>query len=332
MWRRHAVLSAWTQPGNINIWKSGKTASMAVSRSGNSGWAVSGRGGVLGALVSIGVVVSIAGCGTAMTPAPIVEQSTGGASSPALIPTTPPGAGSVAGPAAIAPVQADAGPGFYRVKPGDTLYGIARAQKQRPSDLIKWNTLPESKQVNIDQLLRVAPPGSTGTAASGDDWSKQASAAASKAGPPIIGAPPATASNNNAPADTSTPAINSKGAWLTWPAQGDVITKFGESGSKGIDIGGKLGEPVKAAAAGRVVYAGSGLRAYGQMIIVKHSNDFLTAYAHNGKLLVKEGDTVRQGATIAEMGNGPSNKPLLHFELRKSGQAVDPVPSLKKAG
>jgi len=306
---------------------------MAVSRSGNSGWAVNGRGGVLGALVSIGVAGSIAGCSTALTPAPIVEQSTGGTSSPALIPTTPPGAGSAAGPAAIAPVQAEAGPGFYRVKPGDTLYGIARAQKQRPSDLIKWNNLPESKQVNIDQLLRVAPPDSTGTAANSDDWSKQASAAsASKAGPPIIGAPGAAASNNNAPADTSTPAINSKGAWLMWPAQGDVITKFGEGGSKGIDIGGKLGEPVKAAAAGRVVYAGSGLRAYGQMIIVKHSNDFLTAYAHNGKLLVKEGDTVRQGATIAEMGNGPGNKPLLHFELRKSGQAVDPVPSLKKAG
>ncbi|SAL12972.1 peptidase [Caballeronia udeis] len=304
---------------------------MAVSRSGNSGWAVNGRVGVLGALVSIGVAVSIAGCSTALTPAPIVDQSTGGTSSPVVIPTTPPNAGPT-GPVAVAPpVQADAGPGFYRVKPGDTLYGIARAQKQRPSDLIKWNNLPESKQVNIDQLLRVAPPGST-PSASTDDWSKQASSAAgSKSAPPIIGAPPATANNNPAP-DTSTPAINSKGAWLAWPAQGDVITKFGEGGSKGIDIGGKLGEPVKAAAAGRVVYAGSGLRAYGQMIIVKHSNDFLTAYAHNSKLLVKEGDTVRQGAPIAEMGTGPNNKPLLHFELRKSGQAVDPVPSLKKAG
>ena len=94
---------------------------MAVSRSGNTGWAVNGRGGVLGALVSIGVAVSIAGCSTALTPAPIVEQSTGGTSSPALIPTTPPGTGS-AGPVALAPpVQADAGPGFYRVKPGDTL-------------------------------------------------------------------------------------------------------------------------------------------------------------------------------------------------------------------
>ncbi len=313
---------------------------MAVSRSGNTGWAVSARGGVLGALVSIGVVMSVAGCSTALTPAPIVEQSTGGPSSPTSIPTTPP----VAGPGVITtPVQPDAGPGFYRVKPGDTLYGIARVQKQRPSDLIKWNNLPESKQVNIDQLLRVAPPGSAGssTTAGSDDWSKSAasssSATASKAGPPIIGSPAATASNNasaktNEAPDTSTPAISSKGAWLTWPAQGDVVTKFGESGSKGIDIGGKLGEPVKAAAAGRVVYAGTGLRAYGQMIIVKHSNDFLTAYAHNSKLLVKEGDTVRQGATIAEMGTGPTSKPLLHFELRKSGQAVDPVPSLKKAG
>ena len=305
---------------------------MAVSRSGNSGWAVIGQVGVLGALVSIGV----AGCSTALTPAPIVEQSTGGAAPPIVLPTTPPGGAPIAGPGAIAPpVQPEAGPGFYRVKPGDTLYGIARAQKQRPSDLIKWNNLPESKQVNIDQLLRVAPPGSTPpgtTAASTDDWSKQASSAAgSKSGPPIIGAPAATANNTSAP-DTSTPAINSKGAWLAWPAQGDVITKFGEGGSKGIDIGGKLGEPVKAAAAGRVVYAGSGLRAYGQMIIVKHGSDFLTAYAHNSKLLVKEGDVVRQGAPIAEMGTGPSNKPLLHFELRKSGQAVDPVPSLKKAG
>jgi lipoprotein NlpD len=326
---------------------------MAVMRSGNSRLAASGRVSALGALVSIGMVavsatsvVLVAGCSSATTPAPIVDRSTGGTSAPASIPTTP----SVSGATAVAPVQAEAGPGFYRVKPGDTLYGIARAQKQRPADLIKWNTLPESKQVNIDQLLRVAPPGST--PASGDDWSKSSAAAAasanaSKSGPPIIGGasssvPAAATASSNATAnaaspkaeapDTSTPSVNAKGAWLAWPVEGSVITKFGESGSKGIDIGGKVGEPVKAAAAGRVVYAGNGLRAYGNMIIVKHSSDYLTAYAHNSKLLVKEGDTVRQGAPIAEMGTGPSNKPLLHFELRKSGQAVDPVPSLKKAG
>jgi lipoprotein NlpD len=313
--------------------------------------AASGPVSVLGALVSTGAwvvsaisvssVISLGGCSSATTPAPIVDRSTGGTSAPASISTTP----SVA---IAPPVQAEAGPGFYRVKPGDTLYGIARAQKQRPADLIKWNNLPESKQVNIDQLLRVAPPGST--PAGGDDWSKSSAAAASanasKSGPPIIGgasasASAATASSNataNAPSakaeapDTSTPSVNAKGTWLAWPAEGSVITKFGESGSKGIDIGGKVGEPVKAAAAGRVVYAGNGLRAYGNMIIVKHSSDYLTAYAHNSKLLVKEGDTVRQGTPIAEMGTGPSNKALLHFELRKSGQAVDPVPSLKKAG
>jgi len=309
---------------------------MAVLRSGNSRVAAGGRGSVVGALVSIGVVVLVAGCSSAITPAPIVDRSTGGVAAPTSIPTTTP----VAGAAVAPPVQPDAGPGFYRVKPGDTLYGIARAQKQKPADLIKWNNLPESKQVNIDQLLRVAPPGST--PAGTDDWSKSAAAAnASKSGPPIIGgastaAAPAVSASSAATAKAeaadTTPTVNAKGAWLAWPAEGSVITKFGESGSKGIDIGGKVGEPVKAAAAGRVVYAGNGLRAYGNMIIVKHSSDYLTAYAHNSKLLVKEGDTVRQGTPIAEMGTGPTNKPLLHFELRKSGQAVDPVPSLKKAG
>jgi lipoprotein NlpD len=297
---------------------------MAVTCSGTKGWAGFGVTGGLAALV----VTGIAGCSSALTPAPIVDMSSGGRP-PVVISGTPPGP---AGPVAAAPpapaLLPDAGPGFYRVKPGDTLYGIARAQKQRPADLIKWNNLPASLQVNIDQLLRVAPPGASGTATASstasDDGSKPAVAA--KPAPGIVepDAPRASAS--------STPAVSAKGAWLAWPAQGDIVTKFGEGGSKGIDIGGKLGEPVKAAAAGRVVYAGTGLRAYGPMIIVKHSNDYLSAYAHNSKLLVKEGDVVKQGTTIAEMGPGPNDKPMLHFELRKSGQAVDPVPSLRKAG
>ena len=124
-------------------------------------------------------------------------------------------------------------------------------------------------------------------------------------------------------------ATSGKGFSLAWPTQGDVVTKFGAGGSKGIDIAGKQGAPVKAAAPGKVVYAGSGLRAYGQMIIVKHGGDYLTAYAHNSKLLVHEGDTVKQGMTIADMGTGADGKPMLHFEVRKSGQAVDPMPLLK---
>jgi lipoprotein NlpD len=211
------------------------------------------------------------------------------------------------------------------VKPGDTLYGIARAQKQKPADLIRWNNLPPSMQVNIDQLLRVAPPGAV--SASADDWNKSSSQ------PPLLGVAPGAAEPKAAPpaAHEEAPAVSKGDIALAWPAQGDVVTKFG-GGSKGIDIEGKVGAPVKAAAPGKVVYAGSGLRAYGQMIIVKHSGDYLTAYAHNSKLLVREGDTVKQGATIAEMGVGTNNKPLLHFELRKSGQAVDPLASLGKGG
>jgi lipoprotein NlpD len=301
---------------------------MAVTCSRTKEWAAPGIAGVWTALVALG----LAGCSTALTPAPITDMSTGGtaATAQASVPAPVP----VAGPVAPAPLP-DAGPGFYRVKPGDTLYGIARAQKQRPSDLIKWNTLPASLQVNIDQLLRVAPPGAAGTAtastASPDEWSKSASP--SKGAPGIVEPDGGSGASASASASASaTPSASPKGAWLLWPASGDIITQFGEGGSKGIDIGGKLGEPVKAAAAGRVVYAGTGLRAYGPMIIVKHSNDYLSAYAHNSKLLVKEGDMVKQGTTIAEMGSGPNNKPLLHFELRKSGQAVDPVPSLKRAG
>jgi lipoprotein NlpD len=295
---------------------------MAVTCSGTKGWATLGVASVWAALVAGG----IAGCSTALTPAPITDMSTGGNVTAAQASPSDP----VVGPVATAPLP-DAGPGFYRVKPGDTLYGIARAQKQRASDLIKWNNLPASLQVNIDQLLRVAPPGAAGTStastASPDDWSKSASG--SKGAPGIVEPDGGT----GAPASVSSaPSESPKGAWLLWPASGDIVTKFGEGGSKGIDIGGKLGEPVKAAAAGRVVYAGTGLRAYGPMIIVKHNSDYLSAYAHNSKLLVKEGDMVKQGTTIAEMGSGPNNKPVLHFELRKSGQAVDPMPSLKRAG
>jgi lipoprotein NlpD len=307
---------------------------MAVMRSGLfrlTAWAV-----VCGA--------GLAGCSSALTPAPVVERSTGGDVSAAVQSTT----GTSAAPAptppvAAAPAVAPAGPGFYRVKPGDTLFGIARTFKQKPADLVKWNNLPESRQVNIDQLLRVAPPGATAAATASDDWSKPgaAPATAKSAQPPLLaGAAPATSATSATP--PATPAVKpapepspaepeaaGKGISLAWPIQGDVITKFGASGSKGIDIAGKVGSPVKAAAPGKVVYAGSGLRAYGQMIIVKHSGDYLTAYAHNSKLLVHEGDTVKQGTTIADVGTGPDGKPVLHFELRKSGQAVDPVPLLK---
>jgi lipoprotein NlpD len=237
------------------------------------------------------------------------------------------------------------GPGFYRVQPGDTLYGISRTFKQKPADLVKWNNLPESKRINIGQVLRVAPPGSTSTASASASASAPANVSGSKsAQPPLLPTPEKSAPEKSAaqkpaaekPAasEEHEPAVTanaSKGTFL-WPARGEVVRKFGASGNKGIDIEGKVGQPVKASASGKVVYAGSGLRSYGRMIIVKHGNDYLTAYAYNEKLLVKEGDTVKQGATIADMGTGPSGTPSLHFEVRKSGTAVDPMPLLGAAG
>ena len=112
---------------------------------------------------------------------------------------------------------------------------------------------------------------------------------------------------------------------FVWPAQGQVATGFDESRNKGLDIIGKAGDPVLAAADGRVVYAGSGLRGYGNLIIVKHNNTYLTAYAHNQALLVKEDQEVQRGQKIAEMGNSDADQVKLHFEIRRQGKPVDPA-------
>ena len=110
-----------------------------------------------------------------------------------------------------------------------------------------------------------------------------------------------------------------------WPASGSVIAGFNEATNKGVDIAGKAGDPVVAAADGRVVYAGAGLRGYGHLVILKHNNTYLTAYAHNQKLLVKEDQNVKKGQKIAEMGNTDADRVKLHFEVRRQGKPVDPA-------
>ena len=135
----------------------------------------------------------------------------------------------------------------------------------------------------------------------------------------------------SAPAPSSVPAPPAAPALrLVWPVQGPVIGKFDGSRNKGIDIAGQAGTPVVAAEAGKVVYAGSELRGYGNLIIIKHSEQLLTAYAHNRKILVKENQTVRQGQRIAEMGSSGTDRVKLHFEVRRDGNAVDPMPYLPK--
>lgn len=115
-----------------------------------------------------------------------------------------------------------------------------------------------------------------------------------------------------------------------WPSAGKILAGYSENTNKGLDIGGKAGDPVLAAGDGRVVYAGSGLRGYGQLVIVKHNNAFLSAYAHNQKILVKEKQEVTRGQKIAEMGDTDSDKVKLHFEIRRQGKPIDPLTYLPK--
>jgi lipoprotein NlpD len=144
-----------------------------------------------------------------------------------------------------------------------------------------------------------------------------ASGAAAPASAPVVAAAPPAAPPPSREGDDD---VN----WA-WPASGAVVAPFDEGKAKGLSIGGKAGDPVFAAADGRVVYAGSGLRGYGNLIILKHNNTYLTAYAHNQTLLVKEEQTVRRGQKIAEMGSTDSDSVKLHFEIRKQGKPIDPA-------
>ena len=206
-------------------------------------------------------------------------------------------------------------PGYYTVQKGDTLTRIGLDNGQAWRDLARWNNLSNPDVIEVGQVLRVAPPGAA-VENPGVVVRPIGSAAAGQATPakPAASVPQAASSNAVAAEDFS----------FSWPANGQVIAGFDEAKNKGIDIAGKAGDPVLAAADGQVVYAGAGLRGYGNLIIVKHNNTYLTAYAHNQKLLVKEDQKVRRGDKIAEMGSSDADRVKLHFEVRRQGKPVDP--------
>jgi murein DD-endopeptidase MepM/ murein hydrolase activator NlpD len=212
---------------------------------------------------------------------------------------------------------ASVGPGYYRVERGDTLTQIARAHRQSVQSIARWNNLSNPDAIEVGQVLRIAPPGGTArasrnepsTAANANQGNAGGNRATSDAARAALGPPP--------PAPTN-------GIKLIWPAAGTTVRGFNGGNSKGVDIANSAGTPVIAAAAGTVVYAGDGLRGYGNLLILKHNADFLTAYAHNQRLLVKEGQSVAQGQQIAEMGDTDNDRVALHFELRYKGQSIDP--------
>lgn len=211
------------------------------------------------------------------------------------------------------------GPGYYRVKSGDTLTQIAREHHQSVGDLIRWNRLDSANRIDVGQVLRVVPPG--GSAAAESSPKGGGRSGAGQSGGARSSSPKGESSK---PADT-TPL---RGIALTWPAQGTVAQRFNGSSSNGLRIVNAAGTPVVAAAAGSVAYASNGLRGYGNLVIIRHAAGFLTIYAHNRRLLVQQGQQVSQGQKIAEMGNSDSKQVELYFELRQNGKPVDPARAL----
>ena len=265
---------------------------------------------VLHALLAMTVVLAT-GCSTrSLTNAPVEDRGTG---------LSRPAVGAVADTAGVKqpPGFENAGkPGYYTVKPGDTLIRIGLDTGQNFRDIVRWNNLENPNLIEVGQVLRIVPPTSdnplvvTRPVTSGTVGTTTAAAPVRPASAPASSAQPAATEDDI--------------AWI-WPAQGKLITGFDEVKNKGYDIDGKAGDAIIASADGRVVYAGAGLRGYGNLIILKHNNTYLTAYAHNQTLLVKEDQTVKKGQKIAEMGNSDADRVKLHFEIRRQGKPVDPA-------
>jgi lipoprotein NlpD len=284
-----------------------------------------------GLALSTAALLLLSACGTSLNRAPVEDR----------MPASRPGASASATPSAVAsaapevkppPGAENAGkPGYYTVKAGDNLTVVSKIHGRSIDDLVRWNAIPDKNRIEVGQVLRIVPPES--------DASVVATA-------PVVSAPVATSrplESRPAPA-ASTPAASSSAAasatpppaapaapkdedgmsWA-WPAANGVTAGFDEQRNKGLDFAGKPGDAVYAAADGRVIHAGAGLRGYGNLVIIKHNDTYLTAYAHNQTLLVKDDQVVRKGQKIAEMGNTESDTVKLHFELRKQGKPVDPA-------
>jgi lipoprotein NlpD len=227
----------------------------------------------------------------------------------------------------------------YRVvRSGDTLYSLSWAAGVDFRELAAWNALAAPYTIYPGQRIALVPtgrkPAATVTPSSPEPvvsvLPRDTQTPSATIEPSAIRARPVpepSATTPSAPASASVPEpeprqVVAAGDWI-WPVSGRVINDFSQT--RGVDIAVAAGTPVKASAGGLVVYAGSGLRGYGQLIIVKHNNEYLSAYGHNRKLLVQEGDSIVAGQVIAESGNAPGQGELVHFEIRRNGQPVDPV-------
>ncbi len=200
---------------------------------------------------------------------------------------------------------------YYTVKKGDTLYAIGYRSGYGYKRLASWNQIPSPYRLFIGQKLRLFKP-------------KQKVIITAKNQVFRKGFKKTRILSQKSPTNSTDKKKVLKLHWQ-WPINGKIVKNFSQTGNKGIDIGGKLGQAVRAAAAGKVVYSGHGLVGYGNLLIIKHNSLYLSAYGNNRRLLVKEGQTVKKGQTIAEVGRAGGAQTSLHFEIRKKGKPVNPV-------
>lgn len=250
-------------------------------------------------------------------------QNMGGSSSSApIVDKRPPASkpGDISRPRVAAPK------GHYIIQRGDTLFRISQEVGQSMSDLVTWNNLADPNDIKVDQVIRVIPPEGAAKA----QTASVASPSSVEVRPSAT--PPSSATEKTEVAKEGTAATEGRvtidGVSWVWPAEGSILQSYTPS-RKGISIGGEMGQPVLAAGQGTVLYASS-VRGYGNLVIVKHTNTLLSAYAHNKTILVKEGQTVTQGQKIAEMGDSDTDRVKLHFEIRQQGKPVDPTKYLPR--
>jgi lipoprotein NlpD len=294
-------------------------------------------------LVFLVLVAALAGC-AARRPAPVVDRTQPVEVTPREVPPEP--EKPVAKPVPT-----------HAVKRGETLVGIALQYGLDYRELAAWNGITNVNVISTGQVLALAAPGGMGASptvttpltAPGPPiearplanteklkveprgqkvpFSEKALAqfSAPETGGPVVAlAPPVAPVVPPAPEPEKAPGTDSEDVDWMWPVKGKVVAPFTEA-TKGVDITGKKGTPVLAAAGGRVVYAGAGLRGYGKLVIIKHNNTWLSAYAHNDNIVVKEQQDVKKGQKIAEMGSSDTDQVKLHFEVRRQGKPVDPA-------
>jgi len=304
---------------------------------------------------AVGAALLGTGCAITQRPAPVDDRRAGTTTQPRL---------PVLQPAPAPGAASSTASRTYVIKRGDTLYSIALEQGVDYRELAQLNRIDDPGKIRLGQELRL-PPGEERPAVQigttrrpGEIESRPLGSAAPSAPPqaaadggmktspkalrlpyseqnlaslsrgevrPEAKPEPRPEARPEAPKPPPSIDRDPDAIEFAWPARGRVLQAFAEPNSKGLDIAGKPGDPVLAAASGRVMYTGTGIRGYGKLIVIKHDNNFNSVYAHNREILVKEGQNVTRGQRIAELGDTDADSPKLHFEIRKSGKPVDPA-------